>query len=418
MNKRILIIDDDNFIINILKEKLKNYKNLEILTGTSYKEGIMHINRNVINAAIIDLSLPDCKDGDMANYSLSKEIPTIVLTGKYNEDIEKKLLQYNTLDFFLKDGKKGILNSIFAVKRILNNYETNVLIVDDSKLQLNMLKDILNDMKLNVDIANDGETALNILTTSKKKYSLVITHYNMPNMDGIELVYKLREFYNKDELGILAISSNSSSRTISKFIKAGANDYLHKPYNDMEIRIRINSILDLLDLFKENNEIAFKDYLTNLYNRRYFFKSGQMIFNHANRDKKDISIAMIDIDDFKKINDLYGHDIGDICIKKSAELLTENIRKTDLLARFGGEEFCIILENISIETVEKFFEKIRKIFSSTTIDYENIKINFTISIGVAYGSSIKLEKMIKDADKALYQSKNNGKNLVTTIISK
>lgn len=415
MKKKLLIVDDDKFIISIIVDKLKTYKNLEILTAVSYKEGIKCIsaNKNSISAAIIDLNLPDCNDGDMANYTLSKKIPTVILTGKYDKSMKEKLLQYSTLDFIIKDGKKGIKDSIFTIKRVLNNFDTNVLVVDDSNVQRNILEQILLDMKLNVDSAKNGQEALEILKNSEKKYSLVLTDYNMPKMDGMELVSKLREEYDKDELGIIALSSNEEAKTITEFIKLGANDYINKSYSNTEVITRVNSTLDLLDLFEENREIAFKDFLTSLYNRRYFFKSGQDIFEKAKRANKELAIAILDIDKFKNINDTYGHDIGDLALIRSAEILKETMRKSDLIARFGGEEFCILLENISYEDSEKLFEKLRDAFEKSCIKYEDIEIRFTISIGACYSKAINLDEMIKYADNSLFESKNDGRNRIT-----
>ncbi len=415
MKKKLLIVDDDKFILSVIIDKLKNYEDLEVLEASSYKEGIKCIanNKNSINAAIIDLNLPDCNDGDMANYTLSKKIPTVILTGKYDRTMKDKLLQYTTLDFIVKDGKKGIKDSIFTIKRVLNNYDTNVLIVDDSNVQRNMLKQILIDMKLNVEVATNGVEALDILNSSEKRFSLVLTDYNMPKMDGMELVSKLREEYDKDQLGIIALSSNEESEVITEFIKLGANDYINKSYSRTEVITRVNAILDLLDLFEENRMMAFKDFLTNLYNRRYFFKTAQNIFDKTKRAKNDIVIAVLDIDRFKTINDTYGHDVGDFSLKRCAEILKETMRGSDLVARFGGEEFCILLEDISYEDTQKLFEKLRLTIENNSIKYEELEIKFTVSIGICYGIGNTLNEMIKNADESLYESKKGGRNRIT-----
>ncbi len=410
--KKLLIVDDDKLILSIFSEKFSENENLELLIATSYKGGVEHIvkNKNNIHAAIIDLNLPDAEDGEMANYTLSKKIPTVILTGKYNKSIKNTLLKYDTLDFITKDCKRSILNSIFTIKRILNNYDTNVLVVDDSKLQRNILKNILKAMYLNVFTAKNGKEALMIIENSKIDFSLVITDYNMPFIDGMELIAQLREDYNKDQLGIIALSSNNMPELSSDFIKIGANDYINKPYTKIEVITRVNSILDLLDLFKENREMAFKDFLTNSFNRRYFFTSGQTIFNKVKRKKENIAIAMIDIDNFKSINDNYGHDVGDISLKTTAKILKSSLRKSDLIARFGGEEFCIMLENISYENCVKLLKKLKTTFEENSIEYNNIELNFTISIGLYYGKATRLTDLIKFADKALIAAKNNGKN--------
>ena len=158
---------------------------------------------------------------------------------------------------------------------------------------------------------------------------------------------------------------------------------------------------------------ATKDYLSGAYNRRYFFDTGSAIFSKAQRRENAVAVVMIDIDDFKKVNDQYGHDAGDKGIVHVKEILEHNLRKSDLFARFGGEEFCILLDDISYRDVSKLLEKIRKEFEVSVITSEEHNFSFTVSFGVAYGMSDSLENMINLADRALYKSKAKGKNCVT-----
>jgi diguanylate cyclase (GGDEF)-like protein len=156
------------------------------------------------------------------------------------------------------------------------------------------------------------------------------------------------------------------------------------------------------------------DPLTGSYNRRYFFESGEIIFQKNKRKTSTIAVIMLDIDNFKKINDTYGHSVGDIAIKEVPIILGANLRETDLVARFGGEEFCILLEDISLDKTKKLANRIVKLFKDNHILIaNNEKINYTVSLGVAYGTSNSLTNMINLSDGALYESKNNGKNTYT-----
>jgi len=159
--------------------------------------------------------------------------------------------------------------------------------------------------------------------------------------------------------------------------------------------------------------MANKDFMTGAYNRRYFFDAGEAIFLKAKRKEKAVAVTMIDIDNFKNINDTYGHDIGDLAIKEIKRVLDKNLRASDLMARFGGEEFCIILEEISEEDVKKLFEKIRKEFEANVIDVDEVEIKYTVSFGIAYGLLGSLEEMVILSDNALYESKESGRNRVT-----
>lgn len=267
-------------------------------------------------------------------------------------------------------------------------------------------------MNLNVIMASNGKEALEIIKNSEKTFSLVLTDYHMPIMDGMELTFRLREIYDKDELGIIALSSNTTLEIATEFLKIGANDFINKPYLETEVVTRINSNLDLIDLFKKTKDMANKDFLTGLYNRRYFFESGDSILKKSIRAKKNLALAMFDIDKFKNINDTYGHEVGDMAICEVGKIIDKYLRQSDLVARFGGEEFCILIDNISYKDSKSLFEKIRLAFENNVITINNIELKFTVSIGVFYGLNENLEEMIKIADEGLYYCKNNGRNQV------
>ena len=158
--------------------------------------------------------------------------------------------------------------------------------------------------------------------------------------------------------------------------------------------------------------MANRDYLSGAYNRRFLFESGSSIFKKAKRKKENIALAMIDIDDFKHINDTYGHDVGDLVIKSTVNLLNTTLRTSDLMVRFGGEEFCILLEYISIEDTEILFEKIREKFEKHIMKVADQSFGYTVSIGICFGLGESLEDMIKKSDDDLYKAKRNGKNQV------
>jgi diguanylate cyclase (GGDEF)-like protein len=170
--------------------------------------------------------------------------------------------------------------------------------------------------------------------------------------------------------------------------------------------------LELIDLFRQSKETASKDFLTGLYNRRFFFESGIPILEKTKRKSLSIAVATIDIDFFKKINDTYGHDIGDVAIKEVANILKKHLRSSDLIARFGGEEFCILLDDISEEKALNKFEDIRAAFESNILSVSGATISYTVSIGLYYGNACSLEDMLTLSDKALYEAKETGRNKV------
>jgi len=157
------------------------------------------------------------------------------------------------------------------------------------------------------------------------------------------------------------------------------------------------------------------DYMTGVHNRRYFFELGNMVFLKNERKNKPIAMAMLDIDFFKQINDTYGHDKGDAVIKNLCSILGANLRESDLMARFGGEEFCVLLDDITLDNATHLFEKIRRRIEANIIDIDESKIQYTVSIGIAYGIGKSLDDMIKRSDEALYTSKREGRNRITVL---
>jgi len=416
--KKILVVDDSNTVLEMIKNELKNHSDIQAYFARSQKEAmrIIREQQGDIHAALLDYNLPDAPNGEVVSLANSHQIPSVVLTGTLDAKVKDIILKKNVVDFVLKDNPESIYNALSSIKHILKNYDSTVLLVDDSKLSRELVKMHLEGMHLNVVEAENGQEALDIIKSGKPQVSLVITDYEMPKMDGLDLTFALREIYNKSQLGIIAISASENEDIINKFLKFGTNDFIRKPFSPNEVITTINANLELLNLFEQIKDQANKDFLTGAYNRRYFFDSGNAIFLKARRKKASIAVAMIDIDKFKNINDTYGHDVGDIAIKEIKCILDMNLRKSDLMARFGGEEFCILLEDISVEDTKKVFEKIRRNFEENVIDANGIDIRYTVSFGVAYGMAGSLDEMVKLSDEALYYAKENGRNQVTINI--
>ena len=234
----------------------------------------------------------------------------------------------------------------------------------------------------------------------------------MPKMDGLELTKRIRKDFTKDQISVIIVSNDPCKRIPTKFLKYGANDFLYKGFSNEEFFARINSNIEILELFEEINNKANKDYLTGMYNRRYLFDNGEKIYNEHKNKNNDFAVALIDIDKFKAINDTYGHDVGDMAIKEVGNILNQAIQKDVLISRMGGEEFCILLYNRTQDEIMVLLEKIRNLFESNQIEFENHKLKYTVSIGCSFEFGKNLDEMIQKADNGLYEAKNSGRNKV------
>lgn len=413
--KKILLIDDNPLILkSLVKEITALCNDVELLLASSFKEAsdLLRKNEKKIEMAVVDLQLPDCKEGQAVLLTTSRKVPTIVLTGNYSQEIKEEFLKKDPIDYVIKDNPNSINYVAHTVKRFLRNATMTALVVDDSNLYRGVLVKDLQKLHINTLEASSGKEALDIIENSEETISLLLTDYDMPEMNGIELVNTLREKYPEDILSIVALSASSDNNILSEFIKTGANDFLAKPHDFTELNVRINSNLDTLGLFQKTKDLANKDFLTGSYNRRYFFESSEAIIAKSARKDQNIALATLDIDNFKVVNDTYGHDVGDVAIKEIVTVLNKTLRKSDLVARFGGEEYCIILEDITLENTQKVFEEIRLNFENNHIIIGDLEFSYTVSIGVFYGKSDNITQMLKVSDEALYEAKENGRNQV------
>lgn len=412
--KKILIVDDSKFVRSIVSKALTRADeiNAEVITSNSYTTTLDILKNNDFHVAILDVNLPDAPNGEVIDLLIERNVPVVVLTGGMNESSKNIILEKDIVEYITKSNPKSIQYIVTIIKRILKNYDAYVLLVDDSKLMRNMTRINLEKIHLNVLEAANAEEAIEILETTDKYIPLVLTDYEMPGMNGMELTMHLRQHYSKDQLSIIAISGNEDSKIATSFLRHGANDFIKKPYTNEELSVRVNGSLELIDLFRQNKDTANKDFLTGLYNRRYFFESGTPILDKSNRRKAPVGIAMLDIDFFKRINDSYGHEVGDVAIKEIGVVLKQFLRSSDLLSRFGGEEFCILLDDISMKDLSSKFEHIRDAFEKNIIVQNDLKISYTVSIGIFYGNGNSLEEIINFSDKALYEAKETGRNRV------
>ncbi|CAN2041698.1 two-component system, cell cycle response regulator [Candidatus Magnetomoraceae bacterium gMMP-15] len=409
---RILIVEDSKAVAGLISEKVSSECEFETMVAGTYAQAKEIIEKNnKFFIAVLDLNLPDAPNGEIVDFVLSKGIPVIVLTATLNDILRKKILAKNVVDYIVKEGVNAINYVIYMILRLKKNRNVKALVVDDASTFRNLIRRLLELHQFQVIEAVDGYEALNLL----KKYpdiKLVITDYEMPRMDGFELVFQLRKLYSKDKMAIIGLSASTSETLSAQFLKKGANDFLSKPFLTEEFYCRITQNIELIELIEGIREASIRDYLTGLYNRRHLYEIGKAAHENAVKKNRPMAVGMVDIDFFKKINDTYGHDTGDIALKNISDQLVKNVRKSDMVSRFGGEEFCVLLNNMDKQRALLAFGKIRKLIEKSEVKLNKKIIKLTVSIGVATSLKDSLEEMIKTADEKLYEAKESGRNRV------
>ncbi len=295
---------------------------------------------------------------------------------------------------------------------------TNIMVVDDEPIMRNLLTDVLQNEGYHVHNFSQAEDALKNVIDDK--VAIIITDIKMKGMDGMELLKRVKEINHA--IDVVVMTGYASVNTAVESMKLGAVDYLTKPLNIDQIRLIVNKTVERRFLKKRANESAFYkkmsqvDGLTELFNHRFFQRLLDIEIARANREKWPVSLIILDIDNFKVLNDKNGHPVGDLALKKISWLLKQNFRDCDFVCRYGGEEFAVIIPNADKALAKKMAGRIRKIVEKAEFEHEETlpQGTFTISLGIAeypVDAQSKAE-LIEKADQALYQAKSKGKNRV------
>lgn len=409
---KVIIVEDSSIVTKIIRHILKTEAHIDVSFASSFSEAkklYEHLKDDIF-LALVDLNLPDAPDGEVVNYMLEKKIPTVVLTGSFDKKKREELQSKGIVDYVTKEGRYSYNYAIKLVHRLYANQNIKVLVVDDSNTSRGFICQLLHRHKYQVLEARDGVEAIHILLNNPD-IKLLITDYNMPRMDGFQLVQNIRYKYEKSDLIIIGLSSEEQKGLSTKFIKNGANDFLQKPFNHEEFHCRITHNVESLELIEKVRDSANRDYLTNAYNRRYFFQEGEELYKQAKAANTQLAAVMIDIDLFKNVNDNYGHNTGDIVLQKVSALLNESLSRF-LIARAGGEEFFALLPGLDNEKALSLIDKIREITSTIPIYTENGNIYITFSGGVSNNLCETLDEQLGIADSYLYRAKDAGRNLI------
>jgi len=297
-----------------------------------------------------------------------------------------------------------------------------VLIVDDTETNVDILVELLSET-YEIVVALDGETALEII--QEQQIDLVLLDIMMPKIDGYEVCRQIKENPKTKDIPVIFITAKIDETSIEKAYDVGGIDYVTKPFKPKELFARIKTQLHLRAVIQELKEsrerlkrLSELDPMTNLCNRRYFTQVAKNVLALAKRDQQDLSLIMLDIDKFKRINDTYGHQVGDDVLVAFASILLKRIRKSDYACRFGGEEFVVMLPETPLEGAMEIAEKIRQSIEELTLTTDkNEKVMITVSLGVSSVDIIhdsSIEAAIHRADDALYSAKKAGRNQVVS----
>ena len=443
-----LIIDGSDIYDDEISEEFENIKKSAKTLRVNFNEAFLEFaetKRKKINsdeeASILRHDLRTPLNGIIGYSEILIEDYEDDIDEKHNEDLSHiidlaKEIEAAISRFvdFLKDGARSIENeeesndsadnlfsSLGKIEYKLEIIEeiknAKILVVDDIKTNCDVLKRRLESNEFIVDISMSGKEALEKI--NQQKYDLILLDVLMPEVNGLEVLIKVREQYSADKLPIIMVSSFDDVESISKCIQLGASDYLSKPVNSTILTQKVASTLERKALREREEQLlselhrqAITDEMTGIPNRRYVFDILEKSFLEIEKESKEhFATAIFDIDHFKNVNDTYGHAAGDEIIKKVSSIATSVISTPDIFGRIGGEEFLAVIFNNSKEHLQQICEKVRSTVENDETLFDNQKIRVTISGGVCFtDESTSVSDMVNKADERLYLAKKNGRN--------
>lgn len=417
MNHVLIInenVEESLFIVKELKKEL----DLKITPLNSYTQTAQLLKtKEHIHAAIVDPLLSDDLSAEVVDLLLENNIPVIVFTSSdLNPELFDEVVNKPIVDYVLKSSRNNCFMIVNLLSQVLRHEQTAILIIDDSATTRILMSLMLDNLNLFILEANGVEEALKKIK-EHPEIKLVLTDYNMGAQNGIDLTREIRKTRTNKEVSIIGHSSYGNAMLSADFLKNGANDFITKPFQKEELINRVLLQLDMIDYIETIKDSSEKDFLTGIYNRKYVYEVGRKLFDNAKRGNITLACAMIDIDHFKNVNDTYGHDIGDKVIVRLAQEISSSFRKSDIVGRLGGEEFCVVLSSPDESKLEDQFDELRKkiekiIISGVDENKNRFDFSFTVSIGVTSVLCESFEEMLKFSDLKLYEAKNYGRNMV------
>jgi len=291
--------------------------------------------------------------------------------------------------------------------------KNTLLIVDDENANLKVLTHILGS-EYTIFTATNG---LNALQKAKElQPDLILLDILMPGMDGYETLFTIKNTDETKRIPVVFITGLDSEEDEEKGLSLDAADYITKPFSVPIVKLRVRNQIQIVNQLRTIERLSMIDQLTNLPNRRSFDIRLSVEWKQAIREKLPISLLMLDLDKFKDLNDTYGHQCGDIVLKYLADVFQRSLKRpSDFTARWGGEEFIVLLPNTPLEGAIEVAENIRVNVEKSTINHEGVNLKITVSIGVTAILPVQnssMEMFIAKADKAMYMAKEAGRNKV------
>ncbi|MET0156081.1 MAG: PleD family two-component system response regulator [Rickettsiales bacterium] len=453
MTAKVMIVDDLLPNIKLLKAKLER-EFYQVITATNGVMALERLETERPDIILLDVMMPEMDGLETCRHikanPLLSDIPVVMVTAlsdksdriagltagaddfltKPINDVAmfariRSLVRFKTMTDALKlraQTGREFGNSAISMDKTNDISGSNILLIEDNETQLGQINGVLEKMRANAFAFSNPAAAVQSL--GERAYDLIILDSSMSETNSLHLCANLRSQEMTANVPIILLIEEEDGDLLARGYDIGINDYLLTPLDGNEIKARCGIQLRrkryqnaLLDDQHKNLALSQIDALTGLYNRRYFDSYFAHNLREAVQQRKPLSLMILDVDHFKRVNDIYGHLAGDCILKAIASRI--DVRAADLVARYGGEEFAVVMPNTAVSDAAKAGERIRQLVESAPFEVPGGKrpISLTVSVGVACAyEHDKADTLIERADEALYHIKNTTRNRVAVSL--
>lgn len=452
MSARVLVVDDILPNVKLLEAKLSS-EYYDVLTATNGVDALEKVASQSPDIVLLDVMMPGMDGFEVCRRikenPATAHVPVVMVTALTDSSDRIKGLEAGADDFLSKPLNDTALmsrvRSLVRLKmtvdewRVRENTATQLGVVDKAANAMNEpveqarvlviedqsyeSKKFIDALKIDNDIVIVAESGIEAMAkVNEGDYDLLAVSLNLRNEDGLRLCSHLRSSEKTRSIPILMIANEEDMPRIAHGLEIGAHDYILRPVDRNELLARVRTQVRrkrfqqrLRSNFELSLSMALTDSLTGLYNRRYFEVHLQKLLQKNQQSKKAMAVLMMDIDHFKSINDTHGHGVGDEILKIFAHRVQDSLRSFDLVARLGGEEFVVILPDVSTDMAYFIAERLRRAIADESFKCSAVggEVSVTTSIGaiIIEGDNVLgMEDILKHADDALYDAKENGRN--------
>lgn len=432
--KNILFAGFSQETLHTLKNALET-AGYKTTTTPNAKEALTAVANACFDLVIVDEETPEMPGlsfaGMMKAAQATKNTPIALVSYSYSEKIREDGFRAGVIGFLHSPftGREAVdfVDSLFISGKINQPQDIpRILAVEDSVIICKMYQAILSKSGYDIRVEHDPLKAVDAIREYRPH--LILMDANMPGMDGFELTRRIKADKKTEDIRIIMVTGDTKKQSAVKALDYGAVDFLTKPFDEEGLLARIRAHLNNKRLFDDLTRayhelrslndrlelLSITDGLTGLFNHRYFHEELIAEMERTSAASKPLSLIMFDIDHFKKFNDTHGHKAGDAVLQAVGVEVMESARDDDIAARYGGEEFAIIMPDAREDKAAEAAERLRRSIEAADFQYDGMTLKVTISVGVAmWDGKLSDHRFIELADKALYESKKNGRNRVT-----